>query len=189
MPMRKHLSLLLVVVCTAVCLAPGCRSTIGSFVHLRPDYAGLPTQTLEATAAEIEAAVEDGNRAAELADREDCVLSANVRQAIRTRAARIELVDRLRDAGFAYERRNGRLSLLRSSAYKKATTRQDRDRNAMLIMGENDDRWVIYEGILDANGYPPKSLSAIQAIFFETRKDLLDPGQLYENEAGDPITK
>ena len=52
-------------------------------------------------------------------------------------------------------------------------------------MSENDDRWMLYEALLKDNNYPPRSLSAIQRIFFEARIEFLSDGQRFENESSD----
>ena len=103
--------------------------------------------------------------------------------------ARIELVNELLDKGFAWERRNGHLYIIRNREYKEATTRRERDRNALIVTGEWDDRWMLYEQLRKVNDFPPKALTAIQRIFHEARVEVMKPGQLYENIDGEPVPK
>ena len=100
-----------------------------------------------------------------------------MKQAIRTRAIRFPLLSEMLDAGFAFEDDNGLIAIRRNSAYKKATTSRQRDREAMLVMSENSNRWAIYEGLVEANEWPPRSLSAVQETFFKARVPLMKPGQ------------
>lgn len=169
--------------------AAGCagigQSITSTFTSIAPDYSTLPADALLDAAREIEREVKAGNRDAAVADREGIVVDTpEIRQAIRTRAARAELIQDLLNTGHAWEKNNGLIALLRTREYSKATTSRQRDRNAMLVMGENEDRWTIYEQIRKAGGLSPRSLSAIQAIFARARVELLESGQKYEDESG-----
>jgi hypothetical protein len=165
-----------------VAAVAGCHT----FTRVKPDYRDLPVDALREVALEIEQAVQRGDREPEISDREGIVVSTEaIRHAIRTRAARSELVNELLDRGHGWEKRGGLLATDRGKEYKKATTRQQRDRDALLVMSENDDRWVLYEGILKASGISPKSLSATQLIFFEARVKCMRNGQKYEDESGE----
>ena len=62
------------------------------------------------------------------------------------------------------------------------------DIDAITVNGENSDRWMIYEGILDANKLPQNGLSAVEYIFFEERRAFMKPGQKYEGADGEPAT-
>ena len=178
--MKRLLSILLLAGLT------GCHT----FVKMKPDYADLPTDTLREVAKEIEQAVQDGNRDAQIADRGGVVVSTEeIRQAIRTRAARAQLVNAFLKTGHAWERRNGVLDILRTREYKKFGTSKDRDRNALVVMSENADRWAIYEGVIDAGHFPAKSLGAVQRIFFEARIESLPDGAQYEDESGNAVYK
>ncbi|MBN2307455.1 MAG: hypothetical protein JXR94_00700 [Candidatus Hydrogenedentes bacterium] len=157
------------------------------FAKTKPHYAALPVDSLREVALEIEKAIQDGNRTPEIADRDGIVVSSDtMRQAIRTRAARAELVSALLDTGHAWERRDGLLYVIRSGEYKKFGTRKGRNRDAMIVFSENDDRWRIYEAIQHDGHFPGKSLSAIQRIFFEARIQCMREGQKYEDESGKP---
>ena len=165
-------------------LLAGCAAT-NAFVHMKPDYSDLPEADLRALAGAIEAAVAAGEESFTLEAPASIVVDVPaIQQAIRTRAIRSPLVSDFLDSGFASEQSNGLMAVLRSSAYKKATTGQQRDREALIVMSENNNRWAIYEGLLEANNWPPRSLSAIQAIFFEARVPLLKPGQAHESLPG-----
>ena len=161
-----------------------------TFVKMKPDYAELPVDTLREIAVQIEQAVKDGEREPQIEDRGGVVLSTDtIKQAIRTRAARAHLVEAFLQTGHAWERRNGMLEIIRSREYKKFGTSRDRDRNAMVIMGEGADRWALYEGIIDAGNFPGKSLGAVQRIFFEARLEVLSDGVKYEDESGNVAYK
>jgi hypothetical protein len=157
-----------------------------TFMRAKPDYRDLPVDAMREVALEIEQAVQRGDREAEIADREGIVVSTEeVRHAIRTRAARSELLNGFLDRGHGWEKRSGLVSTDRGKEYKEATTRRQRDRDALLVMSENDDRWTLYEGILKASDISPKSLSATQLIFFEARVQCMRDGQKYEDEDGE----
>ena len=160
-------------------LAVGCRTT-NSLVHLAPDYSELPVSALEALATEIETVVGEGQEEFSLEDAGDIAVDTpKMRQAIRTRAIRQPLISGLLDSGFAREEKNGLIAIKRTGEYKKATTSRQRDREAMLVMSENANRWDLYEGLVEANDWPPRSLSAVQDIFFKARASMLKPGQAY----------
>lgn len=168
----------------------GCTSVIRPFTSLRPDYSQLPADTMRQVAQEIEQAIQQGQREPAIADRDGVVVSAPaIVQAIRTRAARAEILNRFRDTGFAVELPNGRVEIDRGSAYQKATTRRERDRNALLVMQENADRWAIYEGLLKSSRLPSGALGAVQRIFYEERVKVLPDGQKYEDESGTVVEK
>ena len=179
----------LAIVCCALLLA-GCVSISNPFVRMKPDYAAVPEEALRTAARAMEVAVQEGRRDATIADQDGLVVNTpEIMQAMRTRAARYELLAAFMNTGHAWEQRSGLVSILRTKDYKKATTRQQRDRHALSVMSENTDRWIIYEGLLEANNLPPRALSAVQAIFFEARRDVLRTGWKYEDEHGNPATK
>ena len=175
---------ILVLICVAGAIGTGCQSVANPFVYMKPDYSDLPVDALQALAVEIETAVQEGNRNAEIADRDGLVLNESVRQAIRTRAARSELLNQFRSAGYGLELRKGLIEIVRNKSYREQTTSKERDRNAILVMSENEDRWTIYEGIRDASNLPPRTLSAIQETFYKARVQAMPAGQLTEDAAG-----
>lgn len=171
------------VVLAAVALLAGCNTT-NAFISMKPDYSALPADDLKQIAASIEAIVAEGNEEFALEGPGGLVVDTpDIRQAVRTRAIRHELVTQFLDGGFGIEQANGLLAVQRSSDYKKATTRNQRDREAMIVMSENGNRWTIYEGLLEANNWPPASLSAIQETFFQARVPLMKTGQQHEADA------
>jgi hypothetical protein len=180
-------SLLLGVV---VLLVAGCASVANPFTRQEPNFKGLPEESLRAAAHEIEGIVLRGDREANAASREGLSLdSPRIQQAVRTRAARSELVKQLLASGFVYEQRGGLIAIMRSKEYKAATTSRDRDRNALVVLSENQDRWALYEGILEANNFGARNLSAVQSAFAAARRDLLPSGSLYEDDAGAIVAK
>jgi len=172
-----------VVACTV--LMTGC-TVFGAFTSYEPDYSLVPEQALREVALEIERAVQRGDRDATFADRGGIVVNDEViLQAIRARASRSHLVNRLLDQGFAEERPDGTVYILRSGAYKEATTSRQRDINALVIGSEADSRWQIYEGIVKAGGLPRKALGAVQRVFYEARLQCMRPGQKYRTPDGE----
>lgn len=164
----------------------GCQSIGVPFLSARPDYSEVPVDALREVARDIEQIVADEQREFTLADRGGIVVSAeDVRHAIRTRAARHELLSMLLDSGHAWERRHGHVWIIRSREYRDFGTSRDRDRYALMVDGESADRWTIYEGIVRDSNLSPKALPAVQQIFFEERVKLMAPGQKYETESGD----
>lgn len=176
----------LMVVSAVLC---GC-GTISSFTHMAPDYSSVPADGLKSTAKDIEKAVKEGNRDLVLTNRDGLVLDKpEIVQAMRTRAARAQLVAKLLSTGFALEQKDGLISVLRSREYKKATTSDERDRNALLVMSENANRWSIYEGIVKLSNLSPRSLSAVQDAFYKARVELLVSGQKYQDDKGNAVAK
>ena len=168
----------------------GCRTFVAPFAAMRPDYDEVPTEPLRAVALDIEKAVRAGDRTPDIEDRGGIVVNTDeVLQAIRTRAARAELVNRFRETGHACEHRDGLLWIIRSAEYKKSGNRRKRDLDARLVIWENEDRRAIYTGILKASGLPRTARGAVQEIFHGARVQCLPPGQKYENEAGDVVRK
>jgi hypothetical protein len=178
------------IVLSVVIALSGCVSIGNPFVHMKPNYATLPVDAMREVAKDIEKAVHAGEREPRIADRGGIVVNhQTVTQAVRTRAVRAGLVKELLDSGFAREDRDGLISILRSSEYKKKTAAKDRDRNALVVMNENSDRWALYEGLVEAGKLAPRSRSAIQEIFYQARLEFLAPGQKYEDASGNTATK
>lgn len=174
-----------ILIAIALVSLTACSSFNMPFIRTAPDYTALSPDALNQIATEIEQAVQAGNRQPNVADRDGLVVSsAIIQQAIKTRAARAELVNNLLNQGFAREDRNGLVSILNSKEYKKATTSKQRSRDALLVLNENNDRWAIYEGLVKESKLPAKSLSAIQETFHKARLAVMKSGQKYEDESG-----
>lgn len=168
----------------------GCATVSSIFGQGTPDYSSVPADALNAAAQQIEKAVKEGNRELVLANQDGLNLDApEITQAVRTRAARAELVSKLLSSGFAVEQKNGLISILRSREYKKATTSNERDRNALVVMSENANRWTIYEGTVRLSNLSPKSLSTVQDAFYKARVELLVSGQKFQDDAGETVVK
>ncbi len=151
-----------------------------------PDFSELPVDALRAIAADIERQVAEGNREPVLTGLDGLVVDTpTIRQGVRTRAARTELVNTMLDSNHAWERRNGRIWVLRTKDYKTATTSRQRDIDAIMVNGENSDRWAIYEGLIDANRLGRGALDDIEEIFFEARLKHMKVGQMYEASNGE----
>lgn len=171
-------------------LLAGCSTVHNPFWRMKPDFSNLPAEALRGVAADIEQAVAEGNREPDIPDRGGVMVNTpEIRQAIRARAARKQILDEFLDTGHAYEKRNGLVYLLPSKEYRKSTRRRQRDRNALLIMNENNDRWTLYEGIIKASNLPPRALSAVQEIFHLARIEQMAPGHKYETLEGEIVEK
>ncbi len=178
---RSLTVLMSVILMTGGCAGP--RMIVPSSIGNHPD---IPEQTMRELATRIEEAVANKNREHGISDYEGILVSdESVQQAIRTRAARREILDVFMDTGFAWERADGMVHILRSKAYKQTGTSKSRNRDALLIMSENNDRWTLYEGIIDENRYPRRSLDELRAIFADVRIATLNSGQQYENSDGE----
>lgn len=155
-----------------------------------PKLSSLPVEAMHAIAKDIESQVMAGNREPALHDREGIVVDVpKIKQAVRTRAARVELLSAFLDTGHGWERRNGLLWIIRSAAYKAAGTPRTRDLDALMVNSENIDRRALYEEIVDQSGLPSKSLSEVVEIFFQARLELMKPGQKYEDVDGAAVVK
>jgi len=160
------------------------------FTRIKPDFSRLPEAAMREVALEIETAIQEGEREPAIADRDGIVVGTDViQQAIKQRAARRDLLNAFLDTGHAYEAANGLVMILRTREYKKAGTRGDRDRNALLVMNENADRWAIFEGFVDSSNLSSRACSAIQDIFHEARVAVMKAGQKYESESGEVMEK
>lgn len=166
-------------------LLVGCASIGNPFLKIAPDYSTVPEEELRAFAKEVEQFVILGEREPAF-DKYPTINTdqEELRQAIRTRAARAHLVKELLDSGFAYEQKSGTIAIIRSREYKRATDRRQRDQNALLVMSENANRWTLYEALVESSHWPPAALGAVQDAFFEARCDLLTPGQKYQTPDG-----
>lgn len=178
--MRTNVAWVLVVV-----MGAGCSSLSNPLARMKPDYSLLPVEAMRTVAQEIETAVAKGERNPKIPNQGGIVVNTDdLRQAIRTRAARAALISSLLDTGFAYEDNHGLITILRTAAYKKSGTSQDRDRNAVAVISENQSRWALYEGIIKASHLSPKALGAVQAIFHSARVNVLKEGQKYQDKTG-----
>jgi hypothetical protein len=178
--------LLLVVLFTAV----GCASLGNPFLNIKPDYSKVPEEELRALAQAVEKSVAQGEREPALNDYPSIKMdSEEVKQAIRTRAARAHLVQELLNTGFAYEQKSSTIATIRSREYKQATNSRKRDQDALLVMSENANRWALYEGLVKASNWSPGALGAVQDAFFQARVEILSPGQKYEGPKGETLTK
>jgi len=165
---------------TAIFITSGC-TTANPFTRMKPDYAALPVDDLSAIAQNIERAVSSSDRDATIPNQGNVTVDTpQLKQAIRTRAARYELVRDMLESGYIIEEKGGLIAIQRSRAYTQSTSRQERDRHAMVVMSENRDRWTLYEGILKANNFAPRNLSAVQTLFHQARIMYLPPNANYE---------
>lgn len=173
--MKKAVCFLVLGLCFAGC------GTTNAFMHLTPNYADLPVDELRVLAETIETIAAAGQEDFTLESTGGILVDLpDIRQALRTRVIRYPLLEEFLATGFAAEGTNGLIAVKRSSAYKKATTSRGRDRDALLVMSENENRWAIYEGLVKANQWPPRALSAVQEIFYQARTATSAPGEPQE---------
>ena len=150
----------------------------------------INTDALFACAMDIEKAIQAGNREPELRDREGVIVNiSSVKQAIRSRAARKDILNDFMATGFAWERKNALLYTVFSKDYKKSTNATARTRHAQILMEENADRWTLYESIKTANKLGRGSLTQIQETFFKAQVVSMPKGFSYEGEKGESVVK
>lgn len=179
----------LLVASLLLALAAGCVSIPNPFLHGTPDYSKLPADSLKAVAMEIEQAVQEGNREPGIKDRDGIVVTSEpIVQAIRMRAARSQLLNEFLDSGFGREENNGLVKILGSKKYTKATSGRERNRNAMLVLNENNDRWTLYEGIVKQSKLKG-ALATLQDAFHQARVASMKPGQKYQDAEGNTAVK
>ncbi len=166
----------------------GC-ATVNPFTRMSADFAGIPEEALRAVAADIEQAVAAGEREPVIDGRGIVIDTPAIKATLRERAIRSPLVHGFLQTGHAYEQRGGLISILRTKDYKKSGSSGDRDRNAGIVISENQSRWTLYEGIMKANDFSPRSLSAIQEIFADARIAVLPPDAAYEASDGTIVRK
>lgn len=168
-----------------LCLLAGCAGMANPFLKIKPDYSQVPEDELRSFARAVEQFVVQGEREPVFESYPSIATDdAELKQAVRTRAARAHLIQALLDSGFAYEQKSGTIAILRTREYKRATDRRKRDQDALLVMSENANRWTLYETLVKASNWPPAGLGAVQHAFYEARCDLLSPGQKYEAPDG-----
>lgn len=185
MKSARNLLVAIAAIVLAGCAAP--RMIIPSAAGPTQD---VPEPALRELAGQIEAAVARGERDHGITDYQGIVVSTpEIHQAIRTRAARREVLDEFLNTGHAWERPDGLVHVIRSREYKQAGTRNSRDRDALIVISENRDRWTLYEGLIEANNYPRNALDQIRRIFYEARLDYLEAGQKYETLDGQTAVK
>lgn len=184
---RFNRMLLMGCVLTLVTLcAAGCKSMSNPLVRTNADFSGLAVDQMQEVAAYIETQVREGNRTPELTNRENFIVNTEeIQQTLRSRAARAELIQVLLDSGHAVEQFDGKISVLRTAAYRKSGDRHDKDRDAMIVISENRDRVILYDSLRDANNYSSAARSAIEEIFYAARKAALKPGQKYLDNGGE----
>jgi len=165
---------------------PGCASGPSiPFISGEAKLDTVPVEDLRAVAEQIEAAVRAGNTDPKIENKGAIVADfPELQQAVKSRALRFKLIDGFLNSGHAKEDPSGLVAVLRSSEYKKEGTSQDRDRDALLVMSENNNRWTIYEGIVEHSKLPARSLSAVQEIFRQVRVAGMTAGQKFDAEGG-----
>ena len=172
--------------CCLVILASGCKTISNPLVRSEADYTDLPKDTITEIAYYLEEQVRAEEREPVLKDRPNLIIDTpEIKQASRSRAARYALVQDLLNSGHMLEQSDGKLAVIRTSAYKGDTTRQDRDRHALIVISENRDRDIIYDTLRRANGYSIAARSAIEELFFVARKSYLEPGQKFRIDGGE----
>lgn len=142
-------------------------------------------QSLQGLARAIEASVAGQTVVGQLPG----ALPGKVVQALNVRTSRAALVAELLDSGHAYESREGLICIIRSGDYKAGKTRRQRDKDALLVLGENDDRWKIYEGLSESWGLGRKGRNPIAQAFFEARVKTMKDGQKYEGTSKEILVK
>lgn len=176
---------LLCVLATLSTILCGCQTILGAGTN----RVEMAEEAVRALAIDIEKAIMAGERTPEIQPPAGLSIESDlIKQAIRTRAARAELVQEHLAAGHIFEKDNGLVAIYKSEA-TKSLSRDQRTRVASIVIGENNDRWNIYEGLIDASNLRLDSLSGVQRIFHETRVALIPTGSAYQNDTGDIVEK
>lgn len=175
----------------AVALLGGCATTPSiPLLRSEPKLDTVPEAELRAVAEAVEAAVRAGNTQPAIASQGPIVADfPELQQAVRSRALRYSLINAFLDSGHAYETDNGLIAVIRTKEYKSEGNAQDRDRDALLVMSENNNRWAIYEGIVKNSNLPARALSSVQEIFRQVRTAGMSAGQKFQEPGGEIITK
>jgi len=176
----------------ALLLLSGCASTPIDlpFTKSKVNYDQVPAEDLRQLALAIESAIQSGDKDAVIENVGSVKIDTpEIQQAIRSRILRGPLVSAFLDTGHAYENRSGLLAIKRSSEYKNFGTSQERDRNALIVMSENNNRWTLYEGIVNHSGFAGSARGAVQDTFLNARIEVMKPGQRYEAEDGSILAK
>ena len=159
------------------------------FLRGKPNYSNISAESLNAVALQVERAIQEGNREPDIENRDGIVVNDDVvMQAIRTRAARAELVSDFLDTGYGREDNNGLLKVLGSREYRRQTTRRQRSRDALLVLNENRDRWAMFERIAKASEVRV-STATIQDAFYQARISVMKDGQKFQTAQGDTVVK
>jgi hypothetical protein len=149
--------------------------------------APLPQEDLAEVAAAIERHVAQGRRDIDLGDTGSVVVSETAVQASRERAARFELIERMRGLGWLEERPDGFCYIDRDEAWGELRRRQ-KDRYAYIVKEETDDRRATYVALREANEYARDALGVIRRAFYEARLNYLGAGHEYVDEQGQKRT-
>jgi hypothetical protein len=151
------------------------------FAHAGVKAAEDAPEPLRQVAMDIETTVQAGERDPKLQDRDGVIVNTDlIKQLVKTRAARSEMVNQFLDTGFGREDKNGMIMVLHSKDYKKATSARQRDRDALLVLNENNDRWSLFEGIVKAGKDAHISTPVVQAAFHDARIKNMKKGQKYQ---------
>ncbi len=169
----------------------GCATTPSMpFLRGEPKLDSVPEAELRAVAEAIEQAVREGNKDAGITNQGPIVAEfPELQQAVRSRALRAPLINGFLDSGHAYETDNGLIAVIRTKEYKAEGNAQDRDRDALLVMSENNNRWTIYEGLVEKSNLPARALASVQEVFRQVRVQNLGAGQKYQEPGGEITAK
>lgn len=189
-PGVKSFGAVLAMLCITGMMA-GCATTSSMpFMRGEAKLDTVPEADLRAVAQAVEQAVRDGNKEPNIANQGAVVADfPELQQAVRSRALRFPLINGFLSSGHAYETDNGLIAVIRSKEYKSEGTSQDRDRDALLVMSENNNRWTIYEGLVEHSKLPARALASVQEIFRQERVKNLGTGQKYKEPGGDIVAK
>ncbi|MFP6583281.1 MAG: hypothetical protein VCD00_12110 [Candidatus Hydrogenedentota bacterium] len=173
-----------------VAILSACSTLTNPLVRMAPDYTEVTVDELRPIAEQLEGGVAAEIREPTLTNTVETVIDTpEIAQALKSRAARYQLVQELLDSGFTMEQLDGKISILRSGEYKNAYTSAQKDRHALIVISENRDRVLIYESIQDANSFSAAGRSAIEEVFSSVRIENLKSGQKYQGPDGEALVK
>ena len=105
-------------------------------------------------------------------------MTPEIKQAIENRKARYAELQQLKIQTVVGENNQGLAELLKSSPEARG-----------VIEGENRDRRVIYQAIVDQNGLGNQGMAKVQAVFAEVQRGKARPGELIQLPSGEWVQK
>lgn len=105
-------------------------------------------------------------------------MTPQVQTAISNRQARYDALQNLKGQGAVGENNQGYLAVLNGASGA-----------ADLVSGENQDRRIIYQAIVDQNALGGSGLSIVEAVFAEVQRDKSRTGDMIQLPSGEWIKK
>jgi len=186
--MKQNDHLVAFCVLLALLATAGCSSFDNPLWRSKADYTEVPAEVLHDLALEIEQIVMNGDHGVQVKGRDGVELADPlIKQAIRSRTMRYKLLVPIYEEGYICEKPNGHLYLydILAKEYRKSRTRREKNRDALIVSNETNDRRRLYMAIIEANNYKARARTAVEEIFYKARISILPDGYKYENMDGE----